>query len=122
MRYILFLCVPIPRYERSWSYIHLRWRCKLPYYNHSQEIGYQGEFHRTFFQLAIAYNSLRLLYVSQKCIYLRSTEIRSSLSLDQISFHILFEPDNAQLYYRCHLQLPVKSTYLMLIFCFLIQE
>ena len=45
---------------------------------------------------------------------LGTKEIWNSLSLEQISFHVLFEPDNAQLDYRCDLHLPVKSTYLML--------
>ena len=55
-------------------------------------------------------------------------DLELSLSLEEIRFHTLLEKDNAQLHYRCHLQLPVKGTYLMLklcknkIFCCFIQE
>ena len=55
-------------------------------------------------------------------------EIWNSLSLEKIRFHILFEKDNFQQYYRCYLQLPVKGTYLMInlwknkIFCCFIQQ
>lgn len=68
-------------------------------------------------QLFIACNGPPLLDVSQKRMDLGIREILSSLSLEQMSFHFfdeLFEPDNARLYDRCHLQLLVKSTYLML--------
>ena len=43
---------------------------------------------------------------------LGTTEIWSSLSLEQLNFNILFEAHSARLYHRCHLQLLVKSTVL----------